>query len=296
MKVFREAPLAPDTFALASRIALGILVVLVAMPFPVAKDKLKPEQLIASHLDSIASKEVRESVETLVAAGEAAAIPRRGGSGSVEGMGRVISSAESGKFVIAMDFQQPSYPHERIGFDGEEAFVAQTAPGARSPLGQVLHPQSRPMTEGLLGGVLTTQWALLHAAELKPKLKYKGLKKADGEKYHVLEYKPRESSDFKINLFFEQETFRHLRTEYKLMVSAGMVRLGTGNSPGQEKRITMVEVFSEFGEEGGLTLPHSYKIELTLEQNTTLMIDWVMSFQEFQLNQPVDSSVFGIPQ
>ena len=296
MKLFSEVPSVPNAFTLTSRITLGILVALIAMSLPLAKDKLEPEQLIALHLDSIGSREVRESVETLVAAGEAAAIPRRGGSGSVEGMGRVISAAESGQFVIAMDFRQPSYPHERIGFDGKDAFVAQTAPGARSPLGQILHPQNRPITEGLLGGVLTTQWALLHAAELKPKLKYKGLKKADGEKYHVLEYKPRESSDFKINLFFEQETYRHLRTEYKLMISAGMVRLGTGNSPAEEKRITMVEVFSEFGEEGGLTLPHSYRIELTLEQNTTLMIDWVMNFQEFQLNQPVDSSVFGIPQ
>ena len=142
MKVFSEAPSVPNTFSLASRIALGILVVLIAMPFPVAKDKLKPEQLIALHLDSIASKEVRESVETLVAAGEAAAIPRRGGSGSVEGMGRVISSAESGQFVIAMDFKQPSYPHERIGFDGEEAFVAQTAPGARAVPAPAL--RSRP--------------------------------------------------------------------------------------------------------------------------------------------------------
>ena len=53
---------------------------------------------------------------------------------------------------------------------------------------------------------------------------------------------------------------------------------------------------AEFGEEGGLTLPHSYKIELTLEQNTTLMIDWVMNFQEFHLNEPVDSSVFSILQ
>jgi hypothetical protein len=195
-----------------------------------------------------------------------------------------------------MDFGQPSYPHERIGFDGNDAFVAQTAPGMRSPLGQILHPQKRPIEEGLLGGVLSTQWALLHAEELRPKLKYKDLKKADDVKYHVLEYKPRKKSDFRINLFFEQETFRHVRTEYRLLLSAGMVRLGTGNSPGQEKRITIVELFSEFGEEAGLTLPHSYKIELTLEQNTTLMIDWVMSFQEFQLNEPVDSSVFSISQ
>ena len=296
MKLFNEVPSVPNAFALTSRIALGVLVALIAMPFPVAKDKLKPEQLIKLHLDSIGPKEVRDSVDTLMAAGEASAIPRRGGSGRVDGMGRVISVAESGQFVIAMDFEQPSYPHERIGFDGKDAFVAQTAPGMRSPLGQILHPQDRPITEGLLGGVLTTHWALLHAEERNPKLKYKGLKKVDGEKYHVLEYKPRKSSDFKIKLFFEQETFRHLRTEYKLMLSAGMVRLGPGSSPAQEKRITMVELFSEFGEEGGLTLPHSYKIELTMEQNTTLIIDWVMSFQEFQLNQPVDSSVFSIVQ
>ena len=296
MKLFSEIPSVPNVVTLTSRLALGVLVALIAIPAAVAKDKLEPEQLIELHLNSIASKEVRESVETLVAAGEAAAVPRRGGSGSVGGMGRIISTAESGQFVVAMDFGQPSYPHERIGFDGNDAFVAQTAPGTRSPLGQILHPQKRPIEEGLLGGVLTTQWALLHAEELRPKLKYRGLKKADDEKYHVLEYKPRKKSDFKINLFFEQETFRHVRTEYKLLLSASMVRLGPGSSPGQEKRITIVELFSEFGEEGRLTLPHSYKIELTLEQNTTLMIDWLMSFQEFQLNEPVDSSVFSIPQ
>ena len=277
MKLFSELPSVPNMVTLTSRLALGVLVALIAIPALSVNRHGMFDHMIALHLNSIASKEVRESVETLVAAGEAAAIPRRGGSGSVVGMGRVISAAESGQFVIAMDFKQPSYPHERIGFDGNDAFVAQTAPGMRSPLGQILHPQSRPIEEGLLGGVLSTHWALLHAEELRPKLKYKGLKKADDVKYHVLEYKPRKKSDFRINLFFDQENFRHVRTEYKLLLSAGMVRLGTGSSPGQEKRITIVELFSEFGEEAGLTLPHSYKIELTLEQNTTLMIDWVMS-------------------
>lgn len=296
MKFFSEPPSHAGTFTSSCRFVFAVLAILFLIASPAAKDKLKPEQLIALHLDSIGTAEARAGVQTVIASGTAAAIPKRGGSGRVDGVGRVISSAESGQFVIAMDFQQSSYPHERIGFDGEQSFVAQTGPGVWSPLGQVLHPQDRPMTEGLLGGVLTTDWALLHAAERDPKLSYKGLKKVDDETLHILEYKPRKSSDFKIRLFFEEESFRHVRTEYKMIQSARMVRLGPDSSPGQEKRTTLIEYFSDFSEESGLTLPHSYRIELTVEQNSTLAIDWEMNFQDFQFNQPLDPSFFAIPQ
>ena len=208
----------------------------------------------------------------------------------------MASELETGRFLINMQFATPSYPHERIGFDGENSFVANISPGVRSPLGQILHNQDGLITEGLLGSVLTTDWALLHSEELDPKLKYKGVKKFEGEKYHELEYKPRRSTDFKIRLFFDQETYRHIASEYKLLLAADMVRLGAGRTPASEKRVTLVEKYSNFQEQSGLILPHHYEIRLTLEQNQTVIIDWLMDFSDFQINQAVPPSAFAFVQ
>jgi hypothetical protein len=276
----------------------GLVALAITLVFPslLAKEKIKPEQLIERHLDSIAPADVRAELKTIVATGEAAAVPRRGGSGRNEGGVMVASEGATGRFLLYMRFATPSYPHEKIGFDGENSFVANISPGVRSPLGNILHNQDGLITEGLIGSVLTTDWALLHSEELNPKLNYKGVKKFDGEKYHTLEYKPRRSTDFKIRLFFDQETYRHVASEYKLMLAAGMVRLGTGNSPASEKRVTLVEKYSDFREQTGLTLPHHYEIRLTLEQNQTLIIDWLMDFSDFQVNQPVDPAAFAFVQ
>ncbi len=83
-----------------------------------AAKKMKPEQLVALHLESIGTAEAREQVDSIVILGEAAVIPKVGGSGRIEGTSRLISTGAMS--LIEMKFQNVNYPHERLIFDGEK--------------------------------------------------------------------------------------------------------------------------------------------------------------------------------
>jgi hypothetical protein len=57
----------------------------------------------------------------------------------------------------------------------------------------------------------------------------------------------------------------------------------------------MVEEFSDFKEEGGLTLPHSYTLQLMIEgQGTTSQFEWAMALTVFQFKQPIPEGSFNV--
>jgi hypothetical protein len=48
----------------------------------------------------------------------------------------------------------------------------------------------------------------------------------------------------------------------------------------------MVEEFSEFGSEGGLTLPHAYKLQFSIEAtNRSAVYEWEMRLRQFNFDQ-----------
>jgi hypothetical protein len=56
------------------------------------------------------------------------------------------------------------------------------------------------------------------------------------------------------------------------------------------------ESFSDFKQEGKLTLPHTYKIKLKLgkRQGATYLADWEMVFTRFSFNQPLEAGWFDV--
>ena len=97
-------------------------------------------------------------------------------------------------------------------------------------------------------------------------------------------------------MFFDKETFRHVRTEYKRVSSAGIGLKPEDSSKFSETRYKVVEVFSDFKAEGGLMLPHIYRIFYTTTggQGTT-DIEWNFTLNEFAANQKLDPSTFAAP-
>ena len=117
-----------------------------------------------------------------------------------------------------------------------------------------------PIREGLLGGVLSSAWPLLDVTARNPKLKYSGIKKVGDRKAYALTYEGKNSGGLKTTVFFDAETFHHIRTEYEkrqiqLMPDQPSVTQHQGDSVTK-----LVEEFSAFKTEGGLMLPHQYKI------------------------------------
>ncbi len=70
------------------------------------------------------------------------------------------------------------YRGEQFVTDGDKVSVAATTSNHKwSDLGEFVKAQDQIVREGLLGGELTTAWALLNLAENKAKLNFDGEKK-----------------------------------------------------------------------------------------------------------------------
>jgi hypothetical protein len=256
-------------------------------------DKLKPEDLVAKHLESIGTAASRSSVTTRIIAGTSQVIFRTPPPG--QATGRAVMASEGNKSLIGMSFQSPVYPREELGFNGNSFIAAYVTPGVRSSLGGFLMTHDSIFKQGLMGGTLSSAWPLLNLSARSPQLEYAGTRKLDDQTLHELKYYPRGGSDLQIRLFFDQENFRHVRTEYERVIPASTGTRAYGNVLEREIRYKMVEEFSDFKKEGELNLPHTYKIKLAVDsQNGTFLADWVINLTQFSFNQKIDPSSFSI--
>ncbi|HYK89268.1 MAG TPA: hypothetical protein VE398_10885 [Acidobacteriota bacterium] len=276
-------------------LALGLLAFsLSVFDVPAKEPKLKAEELVAKHLASLGTPEARAAVKNRVVSGSAQMIPRLGGTGQLAGKGNILS--EGRKLRFAMGFSALDYPGDQIGFDGERMTVGQIRPGVRSDLSKFIYTYDMFMKEGLLGGVLSTAWPLLDLAARQPKLDYTGLKKIEGKQCHEVKYRAKKGSgDLQVSLDFDAESFRHVRTQYRLVQPPMMVST-PGQSSGQRDTVyTLVEQFDGFKEVDGLMLPHSYKLDLTIEgQDRTIMTEWVVAVTQIAHNQEIDPKYYVV--
>lgn len=274
----------------------GIVFILTASAamLPAGAQKLTVEEVVARHLDAIGSAEARKSVKSRNALGAVTVVLRLGGTGTVGGKSQLLSEGQ--KMRMAYAFDTLDYPGEEIAFNGEDVSVGWVRPGQRSPLSAFLLSYDTIVREGLLGGVLSTSWPLLEREARQPKLEYSGLKKIEGKQLHEVKYRARKGqSDLQISLYFDPETFRHVRTQYKLVRSAVMASDPTLSSAQQDTRYTLTEVFDKFKETDGLTLPTWTSLDLTIEgQSTTIMTHWTFTVTSIAHNLPVNPDSFTV--
>lgn len=194
-----------------------------------------------------------------------------------------------------MSFPSPVYPREQLGFNGNSFMAAFVTPGVRSALGNFLMTHSLVFKQGLMGGTLSTAWPLLDLSARNPRLEYAGLKTLDNRKLHELTYQAQGGSDLQVRLFFAEATFQHVRTEYERVIAASIGTRSSIDAKEREIRYKMVEEFSNFRNEGGLNLPHSYKIKLIADTpGGTFLADWEITLTQFTFNEPIDPNSFTI--
>jgi hypothetical protein len=258
-----------------------------------ATDKLKPEDLVAKHLESIGTASARAAIVTRIIAGTSQVIFRTPPPG--QAVGRAVLASQGLKNLVGMSFPSPVYPREELGFNGNTFIAAYVTPGVRSSLGGFLMTNDLIFKQGLMGGTLSSAWPLLDLNARRPQLEYAGTRKVDDRTLHELKYQPRGGSELQIRLFFDQENFRHVRTEYERVIAASTGTRAYANVQEREIRYKMVEEFSDFKKEGELNLPHTYKIKLAVDsQNGTFLADWVMTLTQFSFNQKIDPTSFSI--
>jgi len=256
-------------------------------------DKIKPEELVARHLESIGTAKARAAIATRIISGTSQVIFRTTPAG--QAVGKAVLASEGMKNLFGMSFPSPIYPREQLAYNGVNFMAAFATPGTRSVLGNFLMTNDAIFKQGLMCGVLSSAWPLLDAERWQTNVDYVGTKKIDGRMFHSLRYTPRGNSDLKITLYFDAEDFRHVRTEYDRVIPAPMGRVEYSNVQEREGRYKMIEDFSLFKAEGGLNLPHIYTIRVSVDTvNGTFLADWTIKLTQFDFNQKIDQSAFNI--
>ena len=268
-------------------------IISVALTASSRADNLTLQDVISKHLDSIGTPETRASIQSRVILGTAVATFRLGGKGQAEG--RAVLASQANMILVGISFDVPDYPRENMGFDGKTLTVADLTPGVRSTLGKFFMTHEMPFREGLLAGTLSAAWPLLDMSSKKASMKYDGLKKIEGRQFHVIRYEPKNDSDLKTKLYFEADTFRHVRTEYELRQVQEMVtRPGVTQQQG-DSITKLIEEFSNFKAENGLNLPHTYRLQLSIETlNRRVLQDWEFTLSQFAFNKTLDKKQFDV--
>jgi len=255
--------------------------------------KLKPEDVVARHLESIGTTEARAGISSRVAQGSADVTKRIGGSGHA--VGGAVMASQGRMSLIGIIFAPQDYSNEKVAFDGTKLTLGELTPGNRTRLGIFFKEHDIMFKEGLIGGTLSAAWPLLDLSVKNPKLKYVGVKKISGRSLHVLEYEPRSGGNLDIRLYFDSETFQHVRSEYDQSFTAPTVTNPDKAARQKETHLKFIEEFSNFKVESGLNLPHSYKMQLTIDsEGNPLLQDWLINLSQFVFNKNLDAKQFDV--
>ena len=266
------------------------LLFLASTPF-VNGQKMRAEEVIDKHLASIGPADKLSLIKSFVAVGEVRVehITQK----NQPTFGRIVIASEGNKIFFGMNLNANDYPQEKIVFDGSKTAVAFVRPGVRSVLGNFIQSNDALLSQGLLSGALTTSWGLLATNTRRPRISSAGVRKIDGKEVYALTFSPKGGGDLDITMFFDQQTFHHIRTEYKRISSAGIGRTIDESARQSETRLKVTEEFSDFKEVQGIMIPHEYKLHYTIAgANGTTEIAWKSRFTEFAINQRLDPGTF----
>ena len=258
-----------------------------------ADDKLTADEIIAKHLDSIGTKARRAEIQNRVITGQSQFSILHNAAGSTSGKCAFVSEAE--RVFFGASFSSQNYPFEKISLDRGQVNAGFIGPGVRSAFGNFILAHREIFSSGLFTGSLSASWSLLDLRSHKSKVNAAGKRKIDGREAYALDYTPNGNSGLSIKLYFDAQTFRHIRTEYSQTISAAQGAKPDDSSRQIESRHQLIEDFSDFSDEGGLTLPHSYRIKLSFSgQNGTSECEWKFVFSEFMFNQKLDPHSYEI--
>jgi hypothetical protein len=265
-----------------------------------------PEQLVAEHLKSIGDPAMMANIKSITLVGTAEADFILGMSGHMTGTSMLVS--EGANMAAAMRFQDINYPGEYFAYNGKSVTVGHIKPGLKSPIADFLYRYNKIMKNGLLGGVLSNAWPLRDIKSNKPNMKVRKTK-VDGTDLYEIEYSPKDRhGDMKIRLYFDPETYRHVRTEYKVRTTDDVTTgFGTPFEAGGgvqdmaiaqvrgESYYTLIEIFDDFKKVGTMTMPHSYTLDYMIDglNQSGFIAKWKINAVEIGFNAPgIDQKLF----
>jgi hypothetical protein len=274
-------------------VLLVTAIVVLAQVMGAKDEKLKPEQVIAKHLESIGSPEKLRDIKNRVTNGTGHVDFRVGGSASLPAEVNLLSEGTSLRF--SMRTPALEYPGEQFAFDSSKVAIGQISPGRRSNLGEFIFVNDELLKEGLLFGTLSTSWTFLNTDKKQPKLDLSGPKKVDGKSVYEMKYIPKKGSGNITAFFdFDAETFRHIRSQFKAEIVPTDVGQKITDSA-ETIRYTITETFNDFKQVDGLTLPHSYQLDFSIDNPRGGFVgNWTYTVKQVSHNQNIERQVFSM--
>jgi hypothetical protein len=263
-----------------------------------AKDKkLAPAEVVSEHIKSLGGPEVLSGIKSRTYTGSSSVEFITGSVGELAGQCEFVS--EEQRLGIFCRYNAVDYSQEHIAFDGKDVTISYISPGRRSPLGDFLNRYDGIIKEGLMGGVLSVSWPLLNIEPKRAnKMKYKK-RKIDGRELHELEYRPQKGlRDVKVKLYFDLDTFHHVRTEYSVSVLQHqpvkpIIPATRIDLTDPEAHYLLLEEYGDFREVDGMTLPHSYSIHYSREgAGSTFMARWTTNVVQWSHNSPINPQYY----
>ena len=257
---------------------------------------ITPADLMAEHVKSIGEPVTLSSVQTRAFIGFTDVDFIQGIFGRVEGG---ISSfvSDGKKLQVVLKFGDLTYPGEYIAYDGGRVSVGHISPGQRSPLADFLFRFNGVMKEGFFGGTLSLAWPLLNPDEISTSLKCRSVK-VEGRRLYRLEWPINLLGNIRIKMYFEPGTYRHVRTEYMVRIQNDVSARGDYSDilsfelmP--ESIYTLIEEFDDFRKVSGMTLPHKYSLEYSIEgQGQSFIGRWTITAEKWVFNRTFDEKIF----
>jgi hypothetical protein len=252
------------------------------------------EDIVAQHLDSIGTPEARAAVKSRAVQGTLRFKMIVGGSGDTAGEWQLFSEEHKSNFTMKFP-RSIGWWGERFVSDGDKtSFAAVTQSHQRSPLGTFAASQDFIIKESLLGGALSTAWALQDLEHHHVKLDYLGRKKIDDQELDGIQYISSSNGGTIVKLYFDPATHRHMMTVYSFTRDAGASLNGIVSARQDEARYILEERFSEFETNEGLTLPHQYDLRFSVElqRGRTSVYEWQMTADRILENPNINPTNF----
>lgn len=304
-------------------IVLAVISCGLAPNSPAWEPKLSAEDVVKKHLDSIGPAQLRSGIASRVVEGRARMKMEDGAAGpAASGLaaGTLSFASKGGSFRIALPFKYSDYWGEQFAYDAGKARVGFAHIQKRSPIGDFLYRYDIILEEGLMGGVLSTAWPFLQRDQKRPRLEYAGLRSLGDMQTHLLRYsRSKGQSDLRIEIYFEAQTFRHVRTTYSLslaydslspalsesqptsirsngtIIEPGKATVAHDDSGRQGAQYRLEEYFGDFKIQDGLSLPSRWNIIFERSgDNKTVQREWSVIIDRIIHNQPLDAKSFEI--
>ena len=269
-----------------SFLLIACCLVVVLVPGAYAQKNPTAEQLVENHLKSIGERDAISRISSISLNGTAEINFIQGMNARLAGASTLVS--EGSKLGIVLRIGHHSYSGDHFAYDGKSVTVENFDIGMKSPLAEFINSYNKIIKNGMLGGVFSRAWQLFDTKGNRPRSMTVRKNKVEGTELYELEYRPRDDhGDMKIFLYFETETYRHVRTDYKVK---------NNSIAALEIYDNLTEKFEDFREVGELTLPHGYTLIFQKDgDQPTFLGHWIIKAQEIAFDAPdIDTKIFKI--